>query len=99
MSPPHPTPPPQHQLTVVIETPTFGYLLQSENVGLCQLSPTGRLLLLLIFQNQGFDRLSEFPKIREAIIVSADGCGGAVDLKLYMGDDGEKDCMASILAS
>lgn len=37
----------------------------------------------LIFQNQGFDRLSEFPKIRDAIIVFTDGCGGLVDLKLY----------------
>lgn len=41
------------------------------------------LLLLLIFQNQGFDRLSEFPKIRKAIIVSADGYHRLVDLKLW----------------
>lgn len=37
----------------------------------------------VIFQNQGFDRLSEFPKIRDAIIVFTDGCRGLVDLKLY----------------
>ena len=43
----------------------------------------GLVLLLLIFQNQGFDRLSEFPKIREAIIVSADGYCRLVDLKLW----------------
>lgn len=38
-------------------------------------------MLLLIFQNQGFDRLSEFSKIREAIIVSADGRQRAAGFK------------------
>ncbi len=66
----------------------FWYLLQSENVGLCQLSPAGPAASVLIFQNQGFDRLSEFPKIREAIIVSADGCRILVDLKLCGGNGG-----------
>lgn len=51
---------------------------------------------MLIFQNQGFDRLSEFPKIREAIIVSADGCCRLVDLKLYEGN--WRDGPALILA-
>lgn len=69
--------PPRPQFSHYLRDPThtraytrFNAVYVFPNVGLRQLSPAVRLL---IFQNQGFDRLSEFPKIREAIIVSADG--------------------------
>lgn len=52
---------------------------------------------MLIFQNQGFDRLSEVPKIREAIIVSADGCFELVDLKTVWKQQ-RKDGLGLILA-
>lgn len=52
---------------------------------------SGLLRLSLIFQNQGFDRLSKFPKIRDAIIVFTDGCRGFVDLELH------RDCLSGAL--
>ena len=70
----------------------FNAVYVCPNVGLHQLSPA---VLLLIFQNQGFDRLSEFPKIREAIIVCADGWQRAGGFQTIQ----RRDCMALILAS
>lgn len=100
--PDHPpsTPPPSARPPVLslpprphthTHTHIFNAVYVFPNVGLRQLSPAVRLL---IFQNQGFDRLSEFPKIREAIIVSADGRQRAGGFKSIQ----RRDCMALILA-
>lgn len=92
------TPPHAPQFSHYLRDPThtraytrFNAVYVFPNVGLRQLSPAVRLL---IFQNQGFDRLSEFPKIREAIIVSADGWQRAGGFKTIQ----RRDCMALILA-
>lgn len=92
-----PPAPPRPQFSHYLRDPThththvFNAVSVFPNVGLRQLSPAVRLL---IFQNQGFDRLSEFPKIREAIIVSADGRQRAGGFKSIQ----RRDCMALILA-